>query len=901
MADKKDIATNRLLNLLRGSAEEESTKKDKESKQASEENQEQQPDSQESVEKSSEESIEETAEDTSPDFEEISDETFESDEVSAEAKAESSEEIEEEETLDSDLFDMDLELSEEESEETPEDESPEEDVSGESQLKEVEDFIFDTEEEDSVKQSDKLGEKSEDDLDLEIEDTAAEEEEPGLDALNYELEIEDLGNEFIGSEDKPNEPEKPSEAEDFPEEEEEEFILESEEERQTQPESPASTEEDIVAEEADSFDLENDADEFSRLTGRKSRPDVEEEIQEEEFEETESEPEITEEISEEEISVPEETEPEEADKTEESEESVDEAEEKTEKPKSGSSKGSFFSSIIPSKRKTVGIDIGSYAIKYLEISDGNPPVLENYKYHVIPQEFRDNAVKRKNYVNEVLGDILDEKVRKNARICVTASTSELSIRNLKMPKVSKKELKEAVMWASKKSLPFDIDEAMLDYAVVGEVKESGIDKLDVLLVATHREEIDLQVAFLESIGITPERLTLNPLAIWSAYRQFSQIHIEGSVMIVELGEQSSYINFVNDQVLRFVREINVAGKDFTDALSGNITTKNGRINIDRTTANAVKTKYGIPAEGESGFTEEGISYQQLSARLREPLERLMQEMQRSLEYYKKEMSYSTVEQIYVTGGGAKLRNLESYLSHHLKASREDGVAVQILDPLDYIEIGSHISNPDELKQVSTALTGPIGLVSSKHPDLNLLPERLKLLPRQRKMKSIAGLTGLVAGLLMIGTSLFLYFQTNILDSQLKSIRQSYEQIAPQEKAYKAAVAKQNQVAGDLQNLRDQIQIETLDARPLKLLSNMVPANFALDQVNVQLAPDRTNITLTVSGNIYGSVTDSEIDLIEFYQRLMNTDYFSQVQLEEKRKLNIANTTGLFFKVSMVIS
>ena len=275
-------------------------------------------------------------------------------------------------------------------------------------------------------------------------------------------------------------------------------------------------------------------------------------------------------------------------------------------------------------------------------------------------------------------------------------------------------------------------------------------------------------------------------------------------------------------------------------------------------------------------------------------------MQRSLEYYKKEMSYSTVEQIYVTGGCAKIRNLEAYLSQNLKASREDGVAVKVLDPLDYIELGSGITDREALEQVSTSLSGPIGLVSSKHPDLNLLPERLKLLPRQRKLKSIAGFTALIAVLLMLGTSLFMMFQNNILDEELQSISQSYEQIAPQEREYKAAVAQQNQVATQLQDLRDQIQIETLDSRPLKLLSNMVPANFALDQVNVELGEDRTHMTLTISGNIYGSVTDSEIDLIEFYQRLMTTDYFSQVQLLEKRKLNIANTTGLFFKVSMVV-
>lgn len=559
----------------------------------------------------------------------------------------------------------------------------------------------------------------------------------------------------------------------------------------------------------------------------------------------------------------------------------------------------FLQGMLPMTRKTIGIDIGEYAVKYIEISGGNSPVLEQVEYHVIPEEYRENAVQRKKYVSEILNQLL-QKTGKNPQICVTGSTSELSIRNIKMPKVSRKELHEAVMWSSKKSLPFDIDEAMLDYTVLGETKESGIDKLDVLLIAARREEIDLQIAFLDSLEIVPERLTLDPLAIWSVLRQFPHLHTEGSVMVVELGEKSSYINFFNDQVLRFVREISIAGKDFTAALSGNISTKAGRIHVDRQRANQIKMEIGIPEDGLEGYTEEGISLQQISTSLREPLERMIQEIQRSLEYYKKEMSYSTVEKIYLTGGSAKLKHLVTYLSQHLKASWEDGVEIEILDPLDYMEIGERITNPDRLQDISTSLTGTIGLVSPKHPDLNLLPERLKLLPRQAKAKSVTIMAAMVAVLIMLGSSAYLMLKNNYLEQELETIKQSYARIAPQEQRYQAAVKTQNQVVKQLQDLRDQIQIETLDSRPLKLLSNMVPANFALDEVDVQIGDNRQQLNLTVSGNIYGNVTDSEIDLIEFYQNLMGTDYFGDVRLDEKKKLQMANTSGLFFKMSMVV-
>jgi len=901
MADKKDVATNRLLNLLRGSAEEESSEDAKQSKEDKDKSQTKPEEPQSSQEESPDEATKRSIKEEDDTAEESPEEQEGSEEPLIDADIDLSEEASTEEGLEPDLLDIDLDMPEEEYEEELVEDS-EEETAGESQLREVDDLLFDeaAEEAEDAKQSDKLGEKSEEDLDFEIEQKDEPEDSPGLDALSYELELEDLGEEFTEDESiAQDEVEKPAEEPEVEESlsDEEEFTLEDQAERDfVKPVEP--DEESEIESESDSFALEDDAAEFNRLEQQQPSDTTEQDFDEEEVEELDAVEEEAVEIAE--SQPPVETEAEKEEQSDDSqapdagEKKDDETIEKEKK------QGSFFADLIPSRRRTVGIDIGSYAIKYIEISDGNPPVLENYQYHIIPEEFRNNAVKRKNYVNEVLEDLVDEKTRKTARICVTASTSEISIRNLRMPKVSKKELREAVMWSSKKSLPFDVDEAMLDYAVMGEMKESGIDKLDVLLIATHREEIDLQVAFLESIGITPERLTLDPLAIWGVYRQFPDLHKEGSVMIVELGEQSSYINFINDQILRFVREINIAGKDFTAALSGNITTQKGRINVDIETANRLKMEYGIPDENETGVTDEGISFQQLSTRLRQPLERLIQEMQRSLEYYKKEMSYSTVEQIYVTGGCAKMRNLEAYLSQHLKASREDGVAVKILDPLEYIEIGSGITDREALEQVSTSLSGPIGLVSSKHPDLNLLPERLKLLPRQRKLKSAAVFTGLIAGLLMIGTSLFMVFQNNIFEEELQSIRHSYEQIAPQEREYKAAVAQQNQVVTQLQDLRDQIQIETLDSRPLKLLSNMVPANFALDQVNVELAPDRTHMTLEISGNIYGSVTDSEIDLIEFYQRLMTTDYFNQVQLLEKRKLNIANTTGLFFKVSMVV-
>ncbi|MCK4533946.1 MAG: hypothetical protein KAT81_00365 [Syntrophobacterales bacterium] len=55
------------------------------------------------------------------------------------------------------------------------------------------------------------------------------------------------------------------------------------------------------------------------------------------------------------------------------------------------------------------------------------------------------------------------------------------MQSIRIPKVGKRQLENAVCWTAKKNIAFDERQTILDFEVQGEMVESGITKLSVLV------------------------------------------------------------------------------------------------------------------------------------------------------------------------------------------------------------------------------------------------------------------------------------------------------------------------------------------------------------------------------------------------------------------------------------
>jgi len=87
------------------------------------------------------------------------------------------------------------------------------------------------------------------------------------------------------------------------------------------------------------------------------------------------------------------------------------------------------------------------------------------------------------------------------------------------------------------------------------------------------------------------------------------------------------------------------------------------------------------------------------------LAELVQEIRRSLDYYRTKTGDAPIHELWLVGGTAKLRNLDVFLQEQL------GIPARVVSPLDNMSVVTKNQSPDYLKEIAPLFTVAIGLSS----------------------------------------------------------------------------------------------------------------------------------------------------------------------------------------------
>lgn len=549
-------------------------------------------------------------------------------------------------------------------------------------------------------------------------------------------------------------------------------------------------------------------------------------------------------------------------------------------------------------RSRIGLDLGSYSIKFIVANEVTGEItIENYGYTKIPEPIRGNQEKVREFTKTTLKEILGQREIKKPHLHMVLTGSALGIKNIQMPKVSKKELKEAVRWATRKHLSFSADESVMDYKVLRETTVDGAPKLDILVIAALNTLIDENIDLLSKEKI-PHKIIPNPLATWSYFKKIYPTEEAVNVMFCNVGHESTMITVIHKGELRFAREVGVAGKDFTQALVGNLITKAGaRVNVEWELAETLKHKYGLPAEEhEHRLSDEEIPLEQISSRLRGPAEKLGNEIQRSMQYFNKEFSYGTIDKIYLTGGTASLMNLENFLQDYLN------IDLDVCEPLKNINLGKQILDLDQLENNARALVIPTGVSLDTDSELNLLPEKLAQETQNVLLRSLFRVCLVVT----LGVSLTLSSMTAMkskdYEKRLSTYQEQIQQLSPLQKEYLALKDNQKEARQHLTALRRMHNEPTLNAQILKILSNLIPEHITLSKLIItdpKTNPVQANVTF--GGVIKTSPYDRNVRLAEFIMHLENSGYMKKANLQTNRPFDSKEFTGMYFEIQTTIA
>lgn len=342
--------------------------------------------------------------------------------------------------------------------------------------------------------------------------------------------------------------------------------------------------------------------------------------------------------------------------------------------------------IMTPKKPIVGVDLGSTSIKLVKIKkSGSGAMIEGVVLHPLnPAALpADENEKREVLIRELKNAAFGLKLKSTLSSLGVAGSSVI-VREAKLPALPPAELARTLAFEAEPFIPYDIREVNLDYHVLREVSEEGQQKYEVILVAAKKDLLDSRLSMAVAAGLKPVIVDVNAFALVNLIDYIPSAK-EETVAVANIGATITNLAIIEKGSPRVVRDVAVAGNAFTRALQN-------ALNVDEATAEKLKCETGLilSEEQKEKLNAAGETQKvQVSNTLYMVASDLISEIHRSTEFYMAHGQDRTLHRIYLTGGGAILKDLAAFATAQLK------VPVEVLNPLQVLQVSS-LSIPTEM-------------------------------------------------------------------------------------------------------------------------------------------------------------------------------------------------------------
>ncbi|MBK6910651.1 MAG: type IV pilus assembly protein PilM [bacterium] len=335
----------------------------------------------------------------------------------------------------------------------------------------------------------------------------------------------------------------------------------------------------------------------------------------------------------------------------------------------------------------VGLDIGSHAIQLVvaEKHGDRSRLIGAWSrdiYTASNDRYDLDGPKKMQIVPIVLDMFREAGVRPKRVAHLGSCLSGLNmatkeIRSLQMPD---DEMASSLTQEGRKHLPLDGSELVVDYQILGDDTREA-DKVRVLLAVTTKRTLDAHLDVLRELELKPGVVDLEPLACVNAYMVTGELPDEGVVCFLNIGARRTNLVIVGRKDMYFSRDLPVAGWSFTEDLMT-------RLNATFAQAEEIKHRQGLtakdlkPMAGTEGMTVASS----LALSDKSPLDKLYDEINRSIRYYVKETGQSGIMKFVLFGGSAASQELCDYLANRFS------VPVDAHDPFKALEGHADVRN-----------------------------------------------------------------------------------------------------------------------------------------------------------------------------------------------------------------
>ena len=336
----------------------------------------------------------------------------------------------------------------------------------------------------------------------------------------------------------------------------------------------------------------------------------------------------------------------------------------------------------------LSIDISTAAVKLLELSRiGSHYRVESFAVVSLPKD----AVIDKNITNvNVIADTIKIAVKKSGtklkQAAVAVSESAVMTKIITMPaSLTDDELEGQILIEADQYVPYSLEDINFDFEVL-RLNENNPQMVDVLLVASRRENVDDRVEALLQAGLKASIVDVEAYAMENAFAllsgQFSNAIAEQTIAIADIGSTMTSLIVLHEGGVVYTRGQAFGGKQLTEEIQR-------RYGLSYEEAGLAKRQGGLP----DTYIDEVL----------EPFKRAMvQQIQRSLHFFISSSASRGIDGIVLAGGCALIPGIDQLVEKSLK------VPVYIANPFINMTLSNKIS-PQALSNDAPTMMVACGL------------------------------------------------------------------------------------------------------------------------------------------------------------------------------------------------
>jgi type IV pilus assembly protein PilM len=366
-----------------------------------------------------------------------------------------------------------------------------------------------------------------------------------------------------------------------------------------------------------------------------------------------------------------------------------------------------LSGLSRSGARAIGLDVDRGALKAVQVSrSGGAYVLRHVGYHRLPPgAIVEGEVGDAELLASEIREFWSSHSFKGKSVVLGVANARVVVRLLDFPRMQEEDLRGAIGFEAQDHIPMSLDEAVLDYVVLGPQQE-GSDLDRILVVAAHKEMIEGYTAALRAGGLKPSGIDVKALALTRSALP-DTFFDEGATLLLDVGTEITNLAITQGGNPTLTRFIPSGLGRFVEAVAEAADLPEGQAERE-----ALNPRVRLGSDPESApEDDEGVSDEDFDPALvydvrrgiEEAVQALAEDVHRSIEYHHSQPGTREVTQAFVSGEGALISGLDVYLGELL------GVATRRANPVGQLSANKSNVSDEQLAAMEPVLAVALGL------------------------------------------------------------------------------------------------------------------------------------------------------------------------------------------------